>query len=124
MQLESKHLIKEKKMSVKLSKIKKIENYAEYRADFVGFAPVATTNETTVDVHFISTRAVPAIINESNESDNHNEDEHIVKEKTLQIGSTNELVHSCTVTMPLVQLKGLREAIDSLLLQLEQQKQK
>lgn len=114
-------------MSVKLSKIKKIENYAEYRADFVGFAPVATTNETTVDVHFISTRAVPAIINEDNEdneSDNHNEDEHIVKEKSLQIGSTNELVHSCTVTMPLVQLKGLREAIDSLLLQLEQQKQK
>ncbi|MBH3136428.1 hypothetical protein I5M99_06245 [Serratia marcescens] len=111
-------------MSVKLSKIKKIENYAEYRADFVGFAPVATTNETTVDVHFISTRAVPAIINEGNESDSHNEDAHIVKEKTLQIGSTNELVHSCTVTMPLVQLKGLREAIDSLLLQLEQQKQK
>lgn len=111
-------------MSVKLSKIKKIENYAEYRADFVGFAPVATTNETTVDVHFLATRAVPAIIDEKDELLTKDENELTVKEKTFQIGSTNEIVHSCTVTMPLVQLKGLREAIDSLVIQIEKQQQK
>ncbi|BDS25383.1 TPA: hypothetical protein ONC27_001695 [Enterobacter asburiae] len=96
------------------NKIQYSDSFIETYADFASFAPVTSSDDKLVYIHFISNKSIPAVVSleESKEE---------VGKANLQIGSVTELRHECTVLMGMDQLKTFRDNIDVLLEQLKPQ---
>ncbi|EKN3637388.1 TPA: hypothetical protein ACLFOW_004339 [Yersinia enterocolitica] len=94
--------------------IKKSEKFIECYADFASFSPSAAADNSLINIHFVTNKTIPAILNEKDSDE--------VGKKDIQIGSLTELIHECSVLMSIAQLKLFRENIDTLMEQLEIQK--
>ncbi|EKN3715424.1 hypothetical protein [Yersinia enterocolitica] len=92
-------------------KIKKSEKYIDVYADFASFAPASVIDNSLINIHFITNRTAPAVLDQQTKPGEEGK-------ANLQIGSITELVHECSVLMNIQQLKLLRANIDSLLEQL------